>query len=201
MSACGIIPCTRPRLSSAELWELLPPEAKAHDFNRVPLLAVGIPGYYGSMGQRPGNERGIYDDAIFLITESVFAAFNGNTDPSRYRKGQGTGAGKGMARLKAGYYVAYSFDKHRGKYLAICQRRGKVTVIRDGSPDYEDTGMFGINIHCGSTHHTSSEGCQTIPPSQWDAFMNLATTEAARIKGSDWMNETRIAYALLNPLS
>jgi lysozyme len=113
----------------------------------------------------------MYDDALFLVSPEAFVAFNANTDPSGYRKGRGTGAGKGMASLNPGVWPVYRFDLHNGQYLALCQRAGTVTVTRDGRPPYPDTGMFGINIHRGGETGTSSEGCQTIPPKQWDLFL------------------------------
>jgi len=48
-----------------------------------------------------------------------------------------------------------------------------VTVLRDGDPNYPETGMFGINIHRGGASGTSSLGCQTIPPTQWEVFKSL----------------------------
>jgi hypothetical protein len=161
-----------------------------------PMIVVGFPGYYAKFGSTPENERGFYDDAIFLLTPSVFAAFNGNTDPSGYRKGKGFGESKGMASLQPGLWFVHRFDLHRQKYLALCQRAGEVTVIRDGDPPYKDTGEFGINIHRGGVNGTSSLGCQTIPPSQWDAFINLAVSEAKRLFGARW-KQTTIPYALL----
>ncbi len=137
-----------------------------------PLVVVGIRGYYkDSMGKPGVNDRGIYDDAIFLVAHMHFSSYNANTDPSGYRKGWGTGASKGMASLKEGLYRAHKLDIHNGKYLALCQRAGKVTVIRDGNPPYEDVGNFGINIHRGGDGTTSSLGCQTIVPEQWEGFI------------------------------
>lgn len=146
-----LAPATRPRLSTAELEAAL--RRVGVDPAAEPLLVVGIRGYYRNTMGAPGvNDRGIYDDAIFLHTPSATAAFNGNTDPSRFRKGVGKGAAKGMACLNTGVWRVHRFDKHKGKYLALCQRMGPVTVTRDGDPPYEDTGDFGINIHDGQLH-------------------------------------------------
>ncbi len=197
MSHAQILPPTgRPRLSSAELEPLLRPFGL--DRVKYPMIVVGIRGYYrDSMGAPNVNDRGIYDDAIFLQTPSAFAAYNANTDPSKFRPGHGTGASKGMASLKAGAWFVHRFDLHRGKYLALCQRCGPVTVIRDGDPPYEDTGHFGINIHRGSYTRTSSEGCQTIHPGQWDSFVSLAEDQARRYHGANWRKAV-IPYILID---
>lgn len=147
------------------------------------LCVVGIRGYYkNSMGVPGKNDRGIYDDAIFVIGPDCFASFNANTDPSSYRKGTGTGAKKGMASLKAGTWNAHMLGKHKGKYMALIQTGGEVTVVRDGNPPYEDTGWFGINIHKGGYNSTSSAGCQTIHPDQWAAFISLVQKEMHEAK-------------------
>jgi len=185
-------PPGKPRLSASELEALIPADLLAE---RV--LAVGIRGFYrDEMGAAGVNDRGIYDDAIFLHTPSVTAAFNANTDPSSYRKGNGTGAAKGMASLMPGVWRVYRFDLHRGKYLALCQRAGVVTVTRDGNPPYPDTGMFGINIHRGAYTGTSSLGCQTIHPDQWDSFITLAVDQAKRYFAGDWKRVV-IPYVLI----
>lgn len=198
-----ILPPTRPRLTEAELVQMLLPYKI--DMTTYPLLVVGLRGYYAkSMGATPDNERGIYDDAIFLYAAKretfpgVFKAFNGNTDPASVKAGVGFGDGKGMAQLKPGIWYSYRFDMHNSKvrpHPAICQRAAPVSVIRDGNPPYPDSGMFGINIHCGGNYKTSSEGCQTLPPSQWDEFIATAQGAGRELFGPQWKSRV-VAYVL-----
>ncbi len=190
----AIVPETCPRLSYRELLPRV--EQSGLDVQTHPVFVVGIRGYYANSMGKPGNERGIYDDAIFLVSPAFFGAYNGNTDPGGYRKGHGFGDQKGMARLNPGLWMVHRFAKHRGKYEALCQRAGDVTVTRDGDPPYEHTGSFGINIHRGKTDRTSSIGCQTIYPGQWDSFISSAQDQARRFHGADW-RKTTIPYLLL----
>lgn len=189
-----ILPANKPRLSKAELDEMLKPYRI--DRSKYPLIIAGIRGYYlNTMGETAKNDRGIYDDAIFIDSPFATASYNGNTDPAAYRLGQGYGKSKGMASLKSGVWYAYQFGNHRN-YPAIVQTGGKVTVIRDGNPDYEDSGYFGINIHRGGIGKTGSLGCQTIYPAQWHSFINLATDHAKRLFGNRW-NKVIIPYVLM----
>lgn len=162
----GIVPNSTPKIVRTELHDAI--IRRYPDYEYLPFQIIGIRGYYmNSMGKPGVNDRAIYDDAIILLTDTELHTFNANCDPSKYQKG--------IAKLKAGIWDCYAFDIHRGasaQYPAICQRGGKVTVIRDGRG--EDKGMFGINIHKGSYHHTSSLGCQTIYPTQWDRFYATA---------------------------
>lgn len=194
-----MLPPSRPRLSSAELMQLLAPFAI--DRAKYPLLIVGIRGYYADSLGKPGqNDRGIYDDAIFLVSPNVMAAFNANTDPAKYRAGSGTVAAKGMASLMPGFWPVYKFDLHKGRYLALCQRAGPVDVLRDGKVEaYEDRGNFGINIHRGGYSTTGSEGCQTIPPDQWPAFIELAQSEAVRLFGSEFRDGRIVGQSPIIP--
>jgi lysozyme len=106
-----------------------------------------------------------------------------------------------MAHLKAGVWYAHKLDYHGGSagaYRAICQRLKDVTVIRDGlnGTSYEDTGRFGINIHRGSYNGTSSLGCQTIHPDQWQSFISMAMDHMKRLHGAKW-ESTVIPYILI----
>jgi len=152
------VPEEKPRLSATELSARI--EKFGIDRSRYPVVVVGIRGYYkNSMGAPGVNDRGIYDDAIFVQSAQTMLSCNGNTNPTRYRIAYGTTSEKGMASLDPGAWFVHKFDLHRGKYLALCQRVGDVTVTRDGNPPYKDTGSFGINIHRGGYNQTSSEGC------------------------------------------
>lgn len=190
-------PGARPRASRSAVMAAVKARHADYDFAGR-LTVVGVRGYYrDTLGAVGRNDRAMYDDALFIVADEAFVAFNGNTDPSGFRAGRGTGAGKGMASLNPGLWPVYRFDLHSGKYLALCQRAGQVTVTRDGTPPYEDRGMFGINIHRGGVNTTSSEGCQTIPPDQWQAFIAMAQDQAKRLYGTDWKSET-ITYVLLD---
>jgi hypothetical protein len=45
---------------------------------KYPAVVVGIRGLYKDMGNPQEDDRGVYDNAIFLDTPSVTAAYNGN---------------------------------------------------------------------------------------------------------------------------
>lgn len=109
---------------------------------------------------------------------------------------------KGVARLVPGQYrTTWAVDLHQGKYSALCQRLGEVTVWRDGNRDMvfdevvKDTGVFGINIHKAGQDSTWvenwSEGCQVFKRvKDFDAFMSICK-KAAKIHGN------KFSYTLL----
>ncbi|MBX3253903.1 MAG: hypothetical protein KF862_07145 [Chitinophagaceae bacterium] len=149
---------------------------------------VGIRGYYlNSMGKEGENDRGIYDDAIILVAPNLYQTYNANTDPSKYRKG--------IATLVPGlhYYRKgkHGITKPGGGYPALRPDniREELPVARDGQE-----GIFkgiAINIHKGGYTTTSSEGCQTVYPSQWDAFITNV------YKAMDREGQRRIPYILI----
>lgn len=190
----------RPNANLASLAALVAPYGI--DGGKYPLIVIGIRGYFAAAGTSPGNERNIYDDALFLYAPTLGLAkgFNGNTDPSKIRPGHGQGSARGMASLNAGVWYAYRFDIHGSKvapHEALCQRAAPVTVTRDGSPSYQDSGLFGINIHRGGNYTTSSEGCQTIPPVQWDEFINTAQEAGRQLFLAEWRQRV-VPYALID---
>ncbi len=176
----GIVPANRPQWSRERVMVKL---AELGALGTVSLL--GVRGYYrDSMGAKGRNDLGIYDDAIFLCGPNTFAGFNANTDPAR--GGINPKVGKPYAVLKPGVWL-YKVGLHKQSYTALIQAAA-VTVLRDKD---EESGWFGINIHKGGESSVSSEGCQTIHPRQWAAFIASVQLEMQRAKVS------RINYALM----
>ena len=164
----AILPLSRPQIGSEEALKLIR-QAGVND--AVALL--GIRGYYrDTMGAVGANDRGIYDDCIVAVSPTAFATFNANTDPSVKRKHVAV-LMPGVWRYRKGKHKISSPDG----YPAFVQA-DKVTVARD--EEGLDTGWFGINIHRGGVNSTSSLGCQTIYPTQWDSFRSLVYGEMDR---------------------
>jgi lysozyme len=164
----AIVPPSKPKITHELAVSLLSQYAITE-----PVAVLGDRGYYrDTMGEPGTNDRGIYDDAIVIVTPTAFAAFNANTDPSAWRPG--------IASLKAGVWRYKLGTHHPGtpKAYPCLVQAGPVTVHRDEGGD--DTGEFYIHIHRGGYNTTSSLGCQTIYPTQWDAFFALIKGEVAR---------------------
>lgn len=166
----AIVPTTRPKQTREETEKLLAQHGVADGFG-----LLGVRGYYlKTMGDPVKNDRGIYDDAIFLLSPATHQPFNANCDPSVTRPG--------IATLKPGSYLyrlgIHGLSKPKARRYEALIQASPVTVWRDGRA--EDTGYFGINIHRGSRTQTSSLGCQTIYPTQWDEFMVWVKAELIR---------------------
>lgn len=161
---------------SPQMIPLGKPRLKAHDgevllnsfhVDQYQIKLLGVRGYYkNTLGDPDKNDYGVYDDAIFISGPSgLFLSYNANTDPSRVFPG--------VAVLKAGGPYMYKIGMHNMKapYKALRQS-GRVTVLRDGI-DHTDTmaSPFYIDIHRGGYNTTSSLGCQTIHPDQWEDFI------------------------------
>lgn len=122
------------------------------------------------------NRRGVFDDKIYWITENRFSMFQGNADPSRYRKGWGFGREKGMASIMAcpeGQHYIYKRGWHYGSVPHKAFRQhSNVWVQRDGTKGpYKEWGQFGVNMHkAGASGSTSSLGCITVPVQNWLQF-------------------------------
>ena len=171
-----MIPAARPK-QKKEATDALLRQHKVSD----PVVLVGVRGYYSKLDKKPGNSRGIYDDALILISSGgdVHATFNASVDPDRY--GKNPKINKPYAVLKPGvwkYKLGLHGLRRRNPYRALVQA-APVTVVRD---DKEETGWFGINVHRGgpATRGPGSEGCSVLPPAQWPAFITLVESEMKR---------------------
>lgn len=164
----SIVPTARPEMTKDTALQML--SRGIVDTSKPALL--GRRGYYrDSMGVPGRNDQGIYDDAIFFVSPDAFMACNANTDPNVNRKG--------IATLRTGVWK-YAIGIHgitkpkERQYTALVQAAPVWVERADSAADF---GFFGINIHRGGDLSTSSEGCQTIYPSQWPAFINLVQSQ------------------------
>lgn len=133
------------------------------------------------IGVRTNNVTpNVFDDTIYVFFNNsegkrIELKFSATTDPGTYWLKSPMNP-QGTAILKEGQYLnTYALGMHRGKYLALVQRR-PVTVLRDYDRNAvldfmngkEDTGLFGINIHRASQNGTTttvdkySAGCQVF---------------------------------------
>tara|TARA_R110002020_G_scaffold309888_3_gene525783 strand:- start:3564 stop:4172 length:609 start_codon:yes stop_codon:yes gene_type:complete len=112
---------------------------------------------------------------------------------------------KGCAILVPNQYRStYKLDLHRGKYLALCQRK-PVSVYRDNNKDFIydyksatiETGMFGINCHRASAYQEvenvdrNSAGCQvTQDPNDYKFWIYLC--QQAQKQWGEWFTYSLI---------
>jgi hypothetical protein len=171
--------------------------AKDYDVN-----IVGIRN--SSKGNKVTN---VFDDCLTISYkqngEWKSHCWAATTEPGKKGMQKGKARG-GVAILVPGQYRGvYAISKHQGKYDAVCQRLGNVTVWRDPNKDLifdttkTDTGMFGINIHKAGVDSTWvenwSEGCQVFKRvKDFNEFMSIC--KAARKSG--WDN--KFTYTLLD---
>jgi len=164
---------------------------KTYDVN-----IVGVRNNHPSIAKKVTN---VFDDWLTISFKDEsgnwqFYCWNATTDPGK--KGvQQFHNKKGVARLVPNQYRGvWKIDKHQGKYEALCQRLGEVTVWRDANKDLifeekvTDTGVFGINIHKAGQDsqwvENWSEGCQVFKRvKDFESFMSICR-KAAKIHGN-----------------
>ena len=140
------------------------------------VFVVGVRGYYrDTMGKAGENDRNLYDDALFIVAGDRFASFNANTDPSKYTQGIATLI-PGVHWYRPGNH---GISRPGGGYPAFrpATPDEALPVMRDGHAGKSDG--IAINIHRGGYRTTSSAGCQTIHPDQWDEFHAMLTKALA----------------------
>ncbi len=136
----------------------------------------GVRNYYTNSFDPGGSGRGLYDDAMFVVGPETFAAFNGNNDPSMFKKA--------VASLLPGFHPYkpgnHGISRPGGGYPAFrpATKNEELPVKRDGEARIPSARPgVAINIHKGGYGTTSSLGCQTLHPDQWDAFYALVRSE------------------------
>ena len=166
---------------------------KTYDVN-----IVGVRNNTPSVADKVTN---VFDDSLTISYKDEsgnwqFFCWLGTCDPGKKGVMEFHNKG-GVARLvPIQYRGVWKIDKHQGKYEALCQRNGNVTVWRDANRDLlfeekvTDTGMFGINIHKSGTDSTWvenwSEGCQVFKRvKDFDVFMSICK-KAAKIHGNSF---------------
>lgn len=157
------------------------------------------------IGVRSDNVKpNSFDDVIYVFFQDKVGKltqhkFSATTDPGTYWLKNPMNP-QGTAILKEGQYIgSHGMGMHRGKYLALVQKR-PVTVMRDydrnatldflnGKPD---TGLFGINIHRASENGTTktvdqySAGCQVFAnATEFILFLSLCEKHKA-LYGNDF---------------
>ena len=187
----------RPQIPRAKLVAL----AKKHFPGVLPaVFVVGSPGYFmRSMGNPAKNDRGIYDDAFMIVSPTVYATFNGNTDPAVHRAGVAALVAPQVIWYRPGYH---GYGKASGH--PAFRQDSPVVVTRDGivrsvgfrhttygislgdgkwtDEGWGDGERFWTNNHRGGRNATNSLGCLTVPPDQWDAYYALIMSELKRHK-------------------
>jgi len=111
----------------------------------------------------------------------------GTTDPGTYWLENPSRVAGTAILVEEQYLDTWTIDLHAGKYEALCQRAGEVSVYRDGNkdnvldenPDTITTGYFGINIHKAGSDSTQvdkwSAGCQVFKRlADFNKMMKLA---------------------------
>lgn len=190
------------KLSVAYLQQIV--ESKGYKFFTKDDWNVNIIGVRG-----PVKEANKFDDTMLIAYKDrgqwFLKEWKITTDAGTYWLENPMNS-KGTAILVPGQYRSvYKIDRHLGKYDALCQRGGEVSVYRDNNKDKildmndatVDKGYFGINIHRSNPYSEShlvnkwSAGCQVFQAvSDFNEFMLICD----RAKGI-WGNS--FTYTLL----
>ncbi len=138
------------------------------------MFLISVRGYYfKTMGNPTKNDRGLYDDAVFVFGPSGMKAFNFNVDPSQYKQGVASLIANKVYWFKKGLHGLSKKNPYPAFRPATSDETSEVT--RDGIKNPKKG--VAINIHRGGSVGTSSLGCQTVPPTQWDEFYKYVSSE------------------------
>lgn len=173
------LPAAKPKLELDALFSAYIPKQHQDELFQYDVFIVWVKSYYQNDIDLTG-----YNDAMFVVYRNggtlKMLPFNGSCNPVVKLSDDPNSSRKGTPVLDVGkIYAAYVLGEHKGAksnpYRALCQRVGDVSVTRigsDGRTPYTDVGRFGINLHRGGKQTLNSEGCMTMPPTQFSEFMS-----------------------------
>jgi hypothetical protein len=168
---------------------------------RVALL--GLRGYFAKEGPTPGNDLGIYDDAIIRRIGADLTLWRASTDPGLKWIAHPI-TPKGCASLALGGPYYYAPGLHKGRPALV--QDDEVCVDRldpQGNPTSREWGDFGINIHSGGSEYavgSFSAGCQVIhsPEGAWGAtWLRFFDPISSAMKET---GQRRLPYLLIDRL-
>jgi lysozyme len=162
-----------------------------------PLFAWSCRGYYGDTFAPAGNNIGINDDAIGVISDQVDYRVQANVDPSRSRTGVSALKAPQVIWYRPGWHGFASVHGHpafRQDSSVVVKRTGTESWKKGakhknfgvclGNGYWTDAGFdskFWTNLHRQTGSGTSSLGCQTIPAATWKAFHSVTSAELKRL--------------------
>ena len=135
-----------------------------------------------------GSDSNKFDDRICVVYKDengwVTRTWEATCDPGLYWREKPMNVAGTAIMCEGQYRGAYKIGKHRGKYDALVQTGGRVTVWRDSNRyeklDHGDPsdGYFGINIHKAGRESENvdkwSAGCQVFAnESDFKEFMSI----------------------------
>ena len=161
------------------------------------LWAWGARGYYSETFAPSGNNIGINDDAIGIVSDQVDYRVRANVDPSVARSGVAALVAPQVIWYRPGWHGYASLHGH-----SAFRQDSDVVVHRRGTEGYKKGpvhktfgrclgggfwtdfgfGRFWTNLHRQSGSGTSSLGCLTIPAIPWKSFHAVATAELRRLE-------------------
>jgi hypothetical protein len=121
-----------PALGLPEATALLAARAVAAE-----VALIGVRGFFGALGPSPGNDPGVYDDAVFLVTSEACRGFLFNTDPTRFEPPNVT-LKTGLWRYRPGRHAP-----ERGEAYDALVQSGSVVWVTAYPRSLDDYRLFG----------------------------------------------------------
>jgi hypothetical protein len=168
-----MIPPSRPNRNNAVIDAI----AERYGLDLTKASLIFIRSYYlDTLGKKGVGDSNLYDDACYLVSPAGRESWNANTEASF--------PDKGYAVMNLGKYQYYK-GKHKNLYAALRPYPEGVVLkcTRNGKPST----CSHTNIHKGGTNPRAfdkvwSQGCLTIPATQWPDFQTRVYELMSRYK-------------------